>query len=221
MSYYPAFLDLRERPCLVVGGGSLAAHKSHALLQAGAHVTVVAPAINATLRRRLHDPLTALRWREGRFEEQDLADVFLVIAATDDEETNRAVFRLAESRRLLVNAVDDQAHCNFILGARASAGPVQVAVSSSGACPTVATELRDRIVEQLLTPELGQVAELLRARRPRVKRAIRDHGERAAFWRALIPELLAHLTAGGSHEEADRRVRLALDQITTAERVSA
>ena len=115
-SYYPVFLDVRGRTALVVGGGAVAERKAAGLARAGACVRVVAPTVTA--------------------------GVFLVYAATDDAAVNEAVYAEAEARGVPANVVDDPAHCSFIVPSVVRRGPLQLAVSTSGAAPALAKRLR-------------------------------------------------------------------------------
>src|SRR5512134_869019 len=131
MKYLPVFLRLEGRPCLVVGGGKVAARKVAMLLRAGAKISVVAPA--------LCDELETLR-ESGRiphagreFRDEDINGMVLVIAATDNEMVNRQVSVVAERQRIPVNVVDTPDLCSFIVPSVVDRSPVQVAVSTGGA----------------------------------------------------------------------------------------
>ena len=136
-SYYPVFLDVRGRTALVVGGGAVAERKAAGLARAGACVRVVAP---AGLEAQARDGLVDLRRRA--FRENDVEGVFLVYAATDDAAVNEAVYAEAEARGVPANVVDDPAHCSFIVPSVVRRGPLQLAVSTSGAAPALAKRLR-------------------------------------------------------------------------------
>ena len=138
-SYYPVFLDVRGRTALVVGGGAVAERKAAGLARAGACVRVVAPTVTAGLEAQARDGLVDLRRRA--FRENDVEGVFLVYAATDDAAVNEAVYAEAEARGVPANVVDDPAHCSFIVPSVVRRGPLQLAVSTSGA-PVLAKRLR-------------------------------------------------------------------------------
>ena len=138
-SYYPVFLDVRGRTALVVGGGAVAERKAAGLARAGACVRVVAPTVTAGLEAQARDGLVDLR---RAFRENDVEGVFLVYAATDDAAVNEAVYAEAEARGVPANVVDDPAHCSFIVPSVVRRGPLQLAVSTSGAAPVLAKRLR-------------------------------------------------------------------------------
>lgn len=139
MTHYPIFLDLRDLPVLVVGAGRVALRKARGLLEAGARVTVVAPAwapeFDALPVRRL----------ARRFRTTDLAGAALVFAATDDRATNRRVGAAAARRGIFANIADAAAECDFVVPARLQRGNVQVAVSTGGQNPRLSAALRRKL----------------------------------------------------------------------------
>lgn len=160
---FPVFLKLAERPCVVVGACEIAAAKIAALLEAGAHVTVVAPQANSYVRELA--AAGKLRWIEREFRANDLVGAFLVIAATSEIEVNHAVFVEAQRRGILTNAVDDPPHCDFYFPAVVRRGALQIAISTSGESPALAQRLR-RELEASLNESLGDwVAALGKLRR--------------------------------------------------------
>ncbi|MGB9032416.1 MAG: bifunctional precorrin-2 dehydrogenase/sirohydrochlorin ferrochelatase, partial [Acidobacteriaceae bacterium] len=114
MTLLPIFLRLERRPCLVVGGGTVALAKIESLRAAGAVIRVVAPAAIPTIRDLSEQG--ALVWHRRVFEPEDLSGVFLVIAATNASDVNRQVYEEALRRNILCNAVDDPPNCDFYFG---------------------------------------------------------------------------------------------------------
>jgi len=131
--YYPAFLDLAGRRCVVVGGGEVAERKVEMLLACGAEVTVVSPQMTARLAFLSRQG--SIHHEKREFFPSCLEGAFLVIGATDDEAVNRAVWREGERRRLLVNVVDAPELCNFIAPAVFQQGDLLISVSTSGKSP--------------------------------------------------------------------------------------
>lgn len=208
MTFYPIYLDLRGRNCLVVGGGPIAAGKVDGLLHAGARVTVIAPQVNDAIAC-WHDA-NQLVWHAREFAPSDLEEQFLVYAATDDRELNARVYQLADSRRMVANAVDDVNNCNFIAPAVAQAGALQVAVSTSGKSPALAKHIRDRIQHQLLTDEAATLADFLGRWRPDVKRHIDTYQRRQAFWEGVLEGCVPQLLAEGDAHCAEQVMRACL-----------
>ena len=142
-STYPVVLDLRERRCLVVGGGRVAGRKTAGLLAAGARVFIVAPRIEPTLAA-----LRGLELRQRPYRSADLTGKHLVITCTNDPKVNAEVARDAEDRGIWVNSADDPANCTFTLPAVARSGDLTVAVSTNGTSPALAGWLRARFERQ-------------------------------------------------------------------------
>ncbi len=144
---FPLFLDLRNKPVLVVGAGSVAASKLQPLLAAGAVITVVAPLAVPEIAALA--AAGRLRWQRRRFRAFDLQGVWLVVAATADRAVNAQVSRAATSRRVFVNAVDDPHSASAYAGALVRRGPVTAAISSGGQAPALSRLLRETL-EHLL-----------------------------------------------------------------------
>jgi precorrin-2 dehydrogenase len=167
MSLFPMFVRLEGRSVVVVGGGEIAASKIDNLLQAGAKVLIVSPALNSQLASLVKE--NKIEWREKEFSSGDLQNAFLVIAATSVPSVNEAVFRAAEERGLLCNAVDDIENCHFYYGAVVQRGDLQIAISTNGKSPALAQRLRKELEAQFgLEYEgwiewLGAAREVLRA----------------------------------------------------------
>ena len=143
MSYYPIYLNMHGRRCLVIGGGGVAERKLAALLEAGATPTVVSPAITDTIARWAKDRAIELIARH--YQSSDLAEHEIAFVATDDGEVNAQVF--SDGRRLgvWINAADDPAHCDFILPSVLRRGDLTVAVSSGGASPALSRTIREEL----------------------------------------------------------------------------
>jgi precorrin-2 dehydrogenase/sirohydrochlorin ferrochelatase len=144
---FPLFLKLEGRDCLVVGGGSIAAQKLDGLLSAGAHLHVVAPKADDRIRELVSDG--RLRWSQREFRPSDVTGAVLVVAATGDPMVNETVFREAQSRGVLCNAVDEPDHCNFYYPAVVRRGDLQIAISTAGHSPALAQRLRKDLERQL------------------------------------------------------------------------
>jgi uroporphyrin-III C-methyltransferase/precorrin-2 dehydrogenase/sirohydrochlorin ferrochelatase len=145
----PIFVKLSGRRVLIVGGGTVAASKLETLRPTGARVTVVAPAMCAAIRQaRVELGVELIELIERPFQESDLDEAWLVVAAATPE-VNAAVARAAESRRLLVNAVDDPPNASAYLGGVVRRGSATIAISTSGRAPALAGLLREGIEDLL------------------------------------------------------------------------
>jgi uroporphyrin-III C-methyltransferase/precorrin-2 dehydrogenase/sirohydrochlorin ferrochelatase len=212
MDYLPIFLDIREQPCLVVGGGAVAARKAAQLLRAGARVTVHAPALSAAFEADLDR--SRVVHRAARFAEEDLSHHALVIAATDDAEVNRAVAAAAKARRVPVNVVDQPMLCSFIMPSIIDRSPVIVAVSSGGASPVLARLLRARL-ETLIPAGYGHLAALAAEFRDRIKARLAP-AERRRFWERVLQGPIAELVFSGRQSEARQALGASLDDARLA-----
>jgi len=167
MSLFPMFVKLDGRRVVVVGGGEIATSKMDGLLQAGANIVVVSPALNAQLMALARE--NRIVWREKEFSPGDLQEALLVIAATSVPSVNDAVYRAANARGILCNAVDDIENCHFYYGAVVQRGDLQIAISTNGKSPALAQRLRKELEVQFGTEYenwlewLGAARDALRA----------------------------------------------------------
>lgn len=165
---YPVFLRLTGLPVVVVGGGPVAAGKLDGLLEAGAHVTVIAPVIGEAIRARAVQGHRLALVHRG-FTASDLDGARWVVAAATPE-VNRDVAAAAAARGLFVNAVDDVASASAYLGGVIRRGPAVVAISTSGLAPALAGLIREAL-DALLPHDLERWVEVARAARAGWKRA--------------------------------------------------
>ncbi len=203
MDYLPIFADLKQRPVLVVGGGDVAARKVSLLQRAGAEIRIVAQSLSPELEQQRQQG--RVLWLGKTFDPQQLDDVFLAIAATDDNALNAAVFAEADKRRVLANVVDDQPRCSFIFPSIIDRSPLVVAVSSSGQAPVLARLLREKL-EALLPASLGQMAQVAGRWRGQVKQRLASIGERRRFWEKTFGGRFATLVANGQTAQAERQL---------------
>ena len=199
MDYLPIFFKLKGRPCLVVGGGEVAARKTATLRQAGGQVTVASPKLSASLAQALAQG--QIQWREKAFEPADLEGHALVIAATADRGVNESVFRAAQARGIPANVVDCPELCSFIFPAIVDRSPVVAAISSGGASPVLARLLRAKL-EALIPPAYGALARLAERFRAAAKHAIPDGEQRRRFWEDALQGEAADLALAGREDAA-------------------
>ena len=209
--HYPALLVLRGRLCVVAGGGDVAARKIAPLLACEARVRAVAPAFS---------PTVAALGAAGRvelvpraYQMGDLAGATLAIAATDDPEINRAVWREAEARGVLVNVVDDPEHCTFTVPASLRRGPLLLTASTDGASPALARAIRERLEDEF-GPEWGTFAAWLGELRGRVKASFAEPAGRERVWRALLQSDVLELLRAGEEARARARVEEIVRQMS-------
>ena len=207
MDFLPAFLDIRGRDCLVVGGGEVAARKVAMLRRAGGQVCVVAKALGRTLRAEAETGL--IRVRLAAFEPKDLDGCMISIAATDDENVNRAVAEAARVRNIPVNVVDRPALCTFVMPSVLDRSPLLVAVTSGGASPVLARLLRARL-ETLIPAAYGRLASLAGRFRERVRSHFQNPADRRVFWERTLQGPVAEYVLTGRDAEADQVIERSL-----------
>lgn len=183
MDYFPAFLKLQDRPCLVVGGGDVALRKARLLLSAGALISVVAPETSSAFAAFIEK--NSLRLVLRKFETSDVNGNWLVVSATGDATVERAVYEASTAARVFCNGVDDKSNCSYITPAIVDRSPMVIAVSSGGTAPVLARKLRGKI-EMLLPKDLGRLAHLASKWRTRVSERIDSVLGRRRFWEAVF-----------------------------------
>jgi uroporphyrin-III C-methyltransferase/precorrin-2 dehydrogenase/sirohydrochlorin ferrochelatase len=208
-SFYPAFLNLQGRRCVVIGGGAIAEQKVVGLLEAGAKVVVTSPALTWKL-----EDLTAtgaIEVQRRPYMPGDLAGAFLAIAATDDRSVNAAVWAEAEERGILLNAVDDLPHCSFIAPAVHRAGDVTVAISTAGKSPALAVRLKERI-RTLIGPEHAALLDILGGLRPEVAARVPDSKVRTRLWYEIVDSDAIEYVRRGDAEGARLHIEAMIEQ---------
>jgi precorrin-2 dehydrogenase/sirohydrochlorin ferrochelatase len=209
MRYYPIYLDLKGRDVLVVGGGAIAEGKALQLVDAGARVKVVSPDLSEPLDRLVKQD--AIQYRKGRFVEEDLYGVVLVISATDDRAVNEIVAAAAAQRGILFNAVDQPDLCNFITPALVTRGDLQISVSTGGGSPTLTQRVK-REVATLIGEEYGVLLEMATEMRGEAKGRIADFERRKTALRAFVESDAIDLIRAGKHNEARELARQYLQE---------
>jgi precorrin-2 dehydrogenase/sirohydrochlorin ferrochelatase len=183
--YYPAFLNIHGRQCVIIGGGKVAERKCSALLRAGARVTVISPEITQRLQQYREEGL--LDHVKRRYRKGDMESAFAVIVATDCGETNQQVGRDAARTRVLLNVVDIPSLCNFIAPSVIKRGPLTIAVSTGGVSPAMARTIR-RELEMRYGAEFSGYLRFMGKLRKKALEEIRDKGEREQFLKGLASE---------------------------------
>jgi len=208
MVMFPFFVKLEGRPCLLVGAGRVGEGKLRGLLRAGARVKVVAPQATARVQRLANS--AKIVWRKRKFTARDLHGMFLVVAATSSHAVNAVIFREARRHGVLCNAVDDPSACDFYYPAVVDRGSLQIAISTGGSSPELASRLRKQL-ESHFGPEYGpwvdhlgrQRGDLLRTPIPSAqrRRLLRDLASPHAFRQFLRKDYRRKKRASGLPQE--------------------
>ncbi|MEX0976615.1 MAG: siroheme synthase CysG [Woeseia sp.] len=204
MQHLPIFLNLKQQPCLVVGGGGVAERKVNLLRRAGARVSVIAPELNDALTGLYEQ--REIDWHVGFFAADFLQGQSLVVAATDDREVNRAVADAANRAGILCNAVDDLDASSFILPAIVDRDPVTIAIGTGGNAPVLAQQLKSRI-EAWLPVRIGALAERAGRWRDIVAKRFATMDERRRFWQRFFDGPIAEHILANRNREAEKLVR--------------
>lgn len=214
MNLLPIFMNLKGRPCLVIGGGDVASRKVNLLHRAGGAITVVAPDLDETLQRLQQSG--DIRWIQGTFAPTQMDNQCLVIAATDDQTVNRQVSEEANRRFIPVNVVDQPKLCTFVMPSIIDRSPIVVAVSSAGSSPVLARLLRARL-ETLIPASYGSLARLVSGFRDRVKQRFANIDQRRHFWEQVLQGPVAEMMLAGQEKPALAALEQAVAQGLGAE----
>ncbi len=197
MRYYPINLDIKNRKCLIVGGGAVGTRKVDTLLECGARVTVVSPEPTPRLTRLASEAAITLKKRSYRSD--DITGMFLVIGATDDESLNRKVSKDAERAHILCNIADRPEVCNFILPSIVRRGDLVITVSTSGKSPALAKHLRQQLEAQF-GPEYADFLLLMGAIRKKLLSQAHEPEAHKGLFHKLIDSHILNLMHAGKKE---------------------
>ena len=199
---YPVNLVVEGRPCLVVGGGPVAARKAEGLVACGARVHVVAENVGPEVRA-----LAGVTWEERPYEGGEVAGYRLAVAATDSDAVNDAVFRDGEEIGMWVNSADDPAHCSYTLPAVVRRGALTVTVSTGGRSPALAAWLKGRLAAEI-GPEYEVLLDLLSTEREAARAQGRSTEE--LDWQKALDSDMLDLIKKGQVTRARERLQACL-----------
>ena len=195
--YYPVYLNLAGKRCVILGGGTIAQGKLAALRDAGASITVISPQSTDGIKRaaqRGHITLLEREYRPG-----DLEGAFIAVAATNVWHVNRQIYEEAEERGVLLNVVDDPDQCTFIAPSIVRRDPITLAISTGGASPALARKMRETLTEARVLQWADLANVLAQARRViKEKRTVID----PTRWQCVITEELLEMARSGRGDEA-------------------
>ena len=211
MDYLPVFLDIKQRRCIVVGGGGLALRKTQLLLRAGAIIKLIAPQVSDELKNLVEENAGTVLLKA--FNEQDLDNAVLIIAATDNSEVNQLVWQSAKTKNIPVNVVDNPQLCTFIMPAIVDRDPVIVAISSGGSSPVLARQIKESL-EASLPQNLGRFAVFLASYRDKAKQFISSFPDRLRFWEEVVGSDIREDIYSGREAQANRKIQAILDNST-------
>lgn len=214
MNYMPFFFDLKDRPCLIIGGGNIATRKARLLAKAGAKLMVVAPYISDEMQQMVNTSGGSCFFRE--YDLNDLELGIIVICATDSLAVNKQVSQEAQEKKLPVNVVDSPDLCSIITPAIVDRSPLMVAITSGGDAPVLARQMRAKL-EVMFPSSYGSLAKIASKFRHRVKSMVSSEEKRLRFWEKVFTGIVAEKAFAGKPQEAEQALEALLDDNADAE----
>lgn len=207
MSYYPVNLQINNRSCIVVGGGSVAERKVIALLTAGACVTVLSPEVTQKLTELIQTKKIIHVARD--YAEGDVAGFFIVICGTNNSGVNKLVAEEASKAGALVNVADAPQLGNFNVPSQIAHGDLLITISTGGKSPALARRLGAELAQRY-GPEYGTYLDLVAEARTKMKKNMQSSQERESFWRQTIDSEVINLLKEGKIKEAEAKINNAI-----------
>ena len=202
--YYPAFIDIENQPCLVVGGGSVAEEKIEALLECKGKVSIISPELTNELSKKVENG--DILWESRKYITGAVQGYRIVISATDSQKVNEQVYRDAEIRGIMVNVVDIPPLCRFIVPSIVRQRDLCIAISTVGKSPALAKKIRVEL-ETKFGDEYADLVDLLGEYRPLMQRKYPDDiNIRARLWTSLVDSDILDLIRAGHLDKARDRV---------------
>lgn len=180
MGYFPFYIDIENKKCVVVGGGVVALRKIEKILPFKPKITVVAPEICNEITE-----IDGLEIHKRKFLDSDINYAFTVIAATDNNELNAYIFKLCQEKNILINTVDDKEKCGFIFPALVKKENVTIGISTEGKSPIYARFLREKI-ENALDENVDRAINILSSVRNLIKREIDTEEKRKLAFEQIL-----------------------------------
>jgi precorrin-2 dehydrogenase/sirohydrochlorin ferrochelatase len=199
--YYPIYLDIKGKRCVVVGGGEVAYRKALGLKEAGAEVVVISPKFSAGLLKK-----KGLILLKQKYEARCLEGATLVIAATSDKKINRQVWEETQRHGLLINVVDQPELCNFIVPSVVSRGDLLISISTGGASPALARRIREEL-EERFGQEYADFIYLLSKLRPLAQASLKNEEERRRVLERLASPKILEIVKNKGVSAAGREMR--------------
>lgn len=203
MKYFPIFLDAENISAMVIGGGDVAARKIELLLKTTANIVVMSENVSPSVHRLIQSH--NLPWLEHNYTSGHLADINLVIAATDNSSVNKAVSEETKPLNILTNVVDQPELCTYITPAIIDRSPMIIAICSSGTAPILLRMLREQI-EKVLPNNYGKLAEFSFKFRDHVKARVKGLRNRRTFWENTLRGTIGDAILDGDHFQAEQQL---------------
>jgi len=208
MDHLPIFINIRKKPCIVIGGGDIALRKINLLLKAQAKVDCLSPSFSRDIKNLSKDGHITLINKS--FDQTDIKDYSIIIAATDDSSVNSSISAIAQVKKIPVNVVDSPELSSFIMPSIVDRSPLIIAVSSSGKAPVLSRIIRAKL-ETVIPSAYGILADIAGEYRQKVKDRFSTIKDRRAFWEAVFSGVIAEKVFSGRISEAKEDIQRQLD----------
>ena len=208
MDHLPIFINIRKKPCIVIGGGDIALRKINLLLKAQAKVDCLSPLFCKGIKNLSKDGHITLINKS--FDQTDIKDYSIIIAATDDKSVNSLISSIAQDKKIPVNVVDSPELSSFIMPSIVDRSPLIIAVSSSGKAPVLSRIIRAKL-ETVIPSAYGILADIAGEYRQKVKDRFSTIKDRRAFWEAVFSGVIAEKVFSGRISEAKEDIQRQLD----------
>ena len=208
MDHLPIFINIRKKPCVVIGGGDIALRKINILLKAQAKVDCLSPSFSRDIKNLSKDGHITLINKS--FDQTDIKDYSIIIAATDDSSVNSSISAIAQVKKIPVNVVDSPELSSFIMPSIVDRSPLIIAVSSSGKAPVLSRIIRAKL-ETVIPSAYGILADIAGEYRQKVKDRFSTIKDRRAFWEAVFSGVIAEKVFSGRISEAKKDIQRQLD----------
>ncbi|MDC1066182.1 siroheme synthase CysG [Candidatus Pseudothioglobus singularis] len=208
MDHLPIFINIRKKPCVVIGGGDIALRKINLLLKAQAKVDCLSPLFCKGIKNLSKDGHITLINKS--FDQTDIKDYSIIIAATDDSSVNSSISAIAQVKKIPVNVVDSPELSSFIMPSIVDRSPLIIAVSSSGKAPVLSRMIRAKL-ETVIPSAYGILADIAGEYRQKVKDRFSTIKDRRAFWEAVFSGVIAEKVFSGRISEAKKDIHRKLD----------
>ena len=208
MDHLPIFINIRKKPCVVIGGGDIALRKINILLKAQAKVDCLSPSFSRDIKNLSKDGHITLINKS--FDQTDIKDYSIIIAATDDSSVNSSISAIAQVKKIPVNVVDSPELSSFIMPSIVDRSPLIIAVSSSGKAPVLSRIIRAKL-ETVIPSAYGILADIAGEYRQKVKDRFSSIKDRRAFWEAVFSGVIAEKVFSGRISEAKEDIEKQLN----------
>jgi uroporphyrin-III C-methyltransferase/precorrin-2 dehydrogenase/sirohydrochlorin ferrochelatase len=208
MDHLPIFINIRKKPCIVIGGGDIALRKINLLIKAQAKVDCLSLSFSRDIKNLSKDGHITLINKS--FDQTDIKDYSIIVAATDDSSVNSSISAIAQVKKIPVNVVDSPELSSFIMPSIVDRSPLIIAVSSSGKAPVLSRIIRAKL-ETVIPSAYGILADIAGEYRQKVKDRFSTIKDRRVFWEAVFSGVIAEKVFSGRISEAKEDIQRQLD----------